>query len=98
MIRRKRPIDHQNQGYLEVTREYTIRLWVLFSLLFITLLIYAGVLYSVQAVHGAEYYELSTRRIPRSETVEASRGVITDRNGKVLVSNREVFNISFDSA
>ncbi len=98
MIRRKRPIDHQNQGYLEVTREYTIRLWVLFSLLFITLLIYAGVLYSVQAVHGAKYYELSTRRIPRSETVEASRGVITDRNGKVLVSNREVFNISFDSA
>ena len=98
MIRRKRPIDHQDQGYLEVTREYTIRLWVLFSLLLVALLIYAGVLYSVQAVHGAEYYELSTRRIPRSETVEASRGVITDRNGKVLVSNREVFNISFDSA
>ena len=98
MIRRKRPVSDQDQGYLEVTKEYIIRLWSLFSLLIAALLVYAGVLYSAQAVHGAEYYELSTRRIPLSETAEASRGVLTDRNGKVLVSNREVFNISFDSA
>ena len=28
--------------------------------------------------------------------MEASRGVITDRNGKVLVSNRQVYTLTFD--
>ena len=28
----------------------------------------------------------------------ASRGILTDRNGKVLVSNRQIYNLSFDSS
>jgi len=28
--------------------------------------------------------------------VETSRGIITDRNGKILVSNREIYTVSFD--
>lgn len=72
------------------------RLYILGAFLAAVLLVYLGVLYSVQVVHHQEYATQSVRSIARSETVEASRGIITDRNGRTLVSNRSTYNLTFD--
>ena len=53
------------------------------------LLLFAAVLYDAQILHGGENRAKSISSNAASETVTASRGIITDRNGKVLVSNRE---------
>jgi penicillin-binding protein 2 len=73
------------------------RLYILCGLLLAVLFSYAVVLYSTQIVHGQEYLEQSVRTITMQETVEASRGIITDRNGAQMVSNRQTYNLTFDS-
>lgn len=74
------------------------RLYVLAGFLFAVLACYVGLLYNAQVVHYDEYQEQSQRSITKSEKVVASRGILTDRNGKVLVSNRQIYNLSFDSS
>lgn len=72
------------------------RLYVLGALLVTILLVYLFILYSVQVVHHEDYATQSVRSIAQPETVEASRGVITDRNGRLLVGNRSTYNLTFD--
>ena len=60
------------------------------------LLLFAAVLYDAQILHGGENRAKSISSNAASETVTASRGIITDRNGKVLVSNRLVYTLVFD--
>ena len=73
------------------------RLYLLGAFLVIALLCYVGVLYDVQVTHHEDYQARSIRSIVRTEKVEASRGIITDRNGKVLVSNRSSHDLTFDA-
>lgn len=72
------------------------RLYFLAAALTAVLLVYTFVLYSIQVVHHQDYATQSVRSIARPETVEASRGIITDRNGRTLVSNRSTYNLTFD--
>lgn len=72
------------------------RLHLLALFLGIILLCYLGILYNTQIVHHADYAARSVHSIPREEKVEASRGIITDRNGQVLVSNRSTYDLTFD--
>lgn len=60
------------------------------------LLLFAAVLYDAQILHGGENRARSISSNAASETVTASRGIITDRNGKVLVSNRLAYTLVFD--
>lgn len=60
------------------------------------LLLFAAVLYDAQILHGGENRAKSISSNAASETVTASRGIITDRNGKVLVSNRLAYTLVFD--
>ena len=60
------------------------------------LLLFAAVLYDAQILHGGENRVKSISSNAASETVTASRGIITDRNGKVLVSNRLAYTLVFD--
>lgn len=60
------------------------------------LLLFAAVLYDAQILHGDENRAKSISSNAASETVTASRGIITDRNGKVLVSNRLAYTLVFD--
>ena len=60
------------------------------------LLLFAAVLYDAQILHGGENRAKSISSNAPSETVTASRGIITDRNGKVLVSNRLAYTLVFD--
>ena len=77
-------------------KSYRFRLRLLFGLFCLCMALYGLVMYQAQVVNAADYYRQSSSRIAVTETVEASRGVITDRNGKVLVSNRQIYTITFD--
>lgn len=83
-------MDHKEAHHL--------RLYVLAALFFIVAAVYIGVLYDTQVNNYDYYYASSVRSIARSETVEAARGNITDRNGKVLVSSRSSYNLTFDAS
>ena len=75
-----------------------IRLYVLGSLLALALVVYIGVLYDIQVNQHDYYLARSIRTITQEETVEASRGVITDRSGREMVSSRFSYNLTFDSS
>lgn len=75
-----------------------IRLYVLGSLLALALVVYIGVLYDIQINQHDYYLARSIRTITQEETVEASRGVITDRSGREMVSSRFSYNLTFDSS
>ena len=74
------------------------RLYLLAFLLVLALAAYLFVLYDAQVIHYDEYAAQAIRSIVRTEKVEASRGIITDRNGKPLVSNRSTYDLTFDAA
>lgn len=74
------------------------RLIVVLALFAAVLCLYAALLLYYQGIHGDEYRALSMSSNATRETVEASRGIITDRNGKVLVSNRLTYTLKFSDA
>ena len=61
------------------------------------LAVFACILYDSQIVHGADYLSKSSTQVTTSQTVESFRGIITDCNGKILVSNREIYTVTFDA-
>ena len=73
------------------------RIWALTGLMGLCLVAFAGVMYYTQILHGEENRAKSLASNAASETVEASRGIITDRNGKVLVSNRLTYTLIFSA-
>ena len=52
-----------------------------------------GTLYKLQIIEGAAYYEESQNSLTSYPSVPAARGNILDRYGRVLVSNRECYNL-----
>lgn len=60
-------------------------------------LLFALVMYNTQILHGEEYRAKSLSSNAASEVVEASRGVVTDRNGKELISNRLTYTLRFSA-
>ena len=75
----------------------TSRLVALFAMFAAMLLIYLGVLYDTQVVHYEEYLAQSLHSIAEVEEIEASRGIVTDRKGRPLVSNTSVYTLHFDT-
>ena len=80
------------------SKRFTRRLIALGAAMFFCALVFVITLFDAQIVNGDDYLAQSIRTNAKSETVKASRGVITDRNGKVLVSNRAVYTLNFDSS
>ena len=54
-------------------------------------------LYDAQMIHGAEYLARSQTSIAETQTVEAARGDILDRYGRVLVSNRVTYQVALNT-
>ena len=79
-------------------RPIKYRLAVIGVLLGLAIVLYIGVLYNTQVIHGKEFRAKSLSSNAAAETVQASRGIITDRNGKVLVSNRLTYALRFSDA
>ncbi len=74
------------------------RLYVLVVALGLMLLLFLIALYDAQVLHGSENRARSIASNATEESVEASRGIITDRNGKSLVSNRLAYTLTFDKS
>ena len=79
-------------------KRFTRRLIALGGVVFLCALVFVVTLFQAQIVKGDEYLAQSVRTNAKVETVKGTRGVITDRNGKVLVSNRAVYTLNFDSS
>ena len=79
-------------------KQFSRRLFAIGGLFSFVLILYLVTLFDAQIVHGAEYRARSIRTNAKSETVVTSRGVITDRSGKVLVSNRSVYTLELDAS
>ena len=74
------------------------RLYALVAALGLMLLLFLIALYDAQVLHGSENRARSIASNATEESVEASRGIITDRNGKSLVSNRLAYTLTFDKS
>lgn len=74
------------------------RIRVLLGLFFVIAAIFVYTLYQLQIVNGAEYAARATRKIARTETVEAARGQIFDRYGRLLIGNRLSYQVSLDTS
>ena len=74
----------------------TARVSVLILFLAIILAIYATALYELQIIKGEDYYDESLNSVVTTSTVAAARGLILDRYGNVLVSNRTSYNVTID--
>ena len=72
------------------------RVMILLGVFGAFLLLFGAVLYDAQILHGSENRARSISSNATSEVVPSSRGIITDRNGKVLVSNRLAYTLVFD--
>lgn len=74
------------------------RISVLLGLILAVLFAYLAVMFDIQIVNGEEYRARSMAQIVRSTTVEAARGNITDRNGRLIVGNRQTYTLTFDAS
>lgn len=74
----------------------TTRIVCIAIIMGIILSIYASALYELQIVKGETYLAASGSAIAYREKIEAARGSILDRNGKVLVESKTAYNIVFD--
>lgn len=72
------------------------RIHVLALFAAVVLVAFLVTLYNAQVVHGSEHRARSIASNATWETVDASRGILTDRNGKVLVSNRQTYTLTLD--
>ena len=79
-------------------RQFQKRIWLVPLLLAVLICLFLSVLYRLQ-VDNADYYRgVSTRKIANRETVEAARGEILDRYGRVLVSNRVTYQVTLKTS
>ena len=79
-------------------KQFSRRLLAIGVLFSLVLAAYFVTLFDAQIVHGAEYRARSIRANTKSETVVTSRGILTDRNGKALVTNRSVYTLELDTS
>ncbi len=74
------------------------RVVAMIVMVILMLTVYLYFLYELQIVEGEEYYNRSNEIDSTERTVTAARGNILDRYGRVLVSNKECYNLKVDTA
>ncbi len=74
-------------------KQFKVRTRILFLALAVLFLVFSYTLYDLQIVHGAEYLAQSSRKIATIESVPAARGEVLDRYGRVLVSNKTIYQV-----
>ena len=73
------------------------RIAAMAGFLALILSIYMVFLYRLQIIYGEEYYNRSNQMTSEETVVTATRGNILDRYGRVLVSNKECYNLKIDN-
>jgi penicillin-binding protein 2 len=79
---------------IEDRRKVTIRLYVLQFAISVAFAALAFGFWYFQVIQNAKFEELAQNNHQRTIALRAPRGVMFDRNGKVLVENRSSFTIS----
>ena len=79
---------------VEDRRKTSVRLTVLQSGVVVVFLALAVGFWYFQIVQHAKFEELAENNHQRTLALRAPRGIMFDRNGRVLVENRNSFNIS----
>lgn len=74
-----------------------LRIAVLLCAFLAVMMAFAGVLYDTQITNGKQYLEKSVQTITKTRTVEAARGILTDRNGRELVGNRQTYDLTLET-
>ncbi len=72
------------------------RVAALALIFFLVISVYLVFLYKLQIIEGERYYNQANELIKETRTVTAARGNILDRYGRILVSNKEAYNIKID--
>jgi len=75
-----------------------VRFIALIAVVVVIFVSYGGALFKMQIIDTDYYKEQSQKKIYSTETITASRGNITDRNGKLLVTNETVYTIKLSRA
>ena len=73
------------------------RAFALAVIFFVVIFVYLVFLYRLQIIEGEKYYNQSNKITTESRTVTAARGNILDRYGRILISNKECYNIKIDT-
>lgn len=63
----------------------------------VIMLVYLVFLYNLQIIQGEKYYHRNEEIQQETKAVTAARGNIMDRYGRILVSNKECYNIKVDT-
>lgn len=79
----KKFLDLMNNRYL-----------ILYIIIILISFVFVIRLFSLQVINGAEYREKSEKRMLRTETIEAPRGEIYDRNGVILATSKRSYNVT----
>ena len=83
---------------MEKYPHFTRRILAVIALLALLMGCMGATMYNLQVVRGDEFYQQSQFKIAETQTVEADRGDVLDRNGRVLVSNETVYQVSLDTS
>src|SRR6187399_1231966 len=82
------------QVQAEDRRRISSRLVVLQVAVGVIFAVLAGSFWVLQIVQGQKYVEMAENNHQRTIALRAPRGVLFDRNGRVLVDNRHSFTVS----
>lgn len=88
----------QKGGPLIDTKQFQRRVLAVVVLMALLLTGLGSVLYDLQINNGETYRRQSQYKIAETETVEAGRGQILDRNGRVLVSDKAVYQVKLNTS
>src|SRR2546426_963820 len=78
----------------EDRRKITIRLGILQALIVVVFSVLAVAFWVFQVVQRAKFEEMAENNHQRTLALRAPRGLVFDRDGKVLVENRHSYSIS----
>ncbi len=79
----------------DLTKIVNTRFRIFMALICLCMTVILIRLYSIQIVHNAEYKVKLENYSKKNQTVTTPRGEILDRNGEVLVGNRQRLNITY---
>ena len=79
------------------SKQFHRRVWAMVLLLALMVTGMGAALYDLQINNGGSYYQQTQKKIPETQTVQAARGLILDRNGQVLVSNQVIYEVSLNT-
>ncbi len=72
----------------KIKANFNLRYNILTAIVYIVGAILIIQLFFLQIIKGKEYREISNARLTRESTIEAARGFILDRNGKILAATK----------